>query len=330
MEFNRNKGFSDIMKCCCVIGGTGFIGSFVVRALLNEGRSVIVVGRNEHPTRPLPAGVVYVPGDFGDKYFLRGILRGVDEIIDLAYASVPKTSYDNPVQDIFDNLPPAVNLLEVASTFRLDKVLLVSSGGVIYGHAKNIPINEEHSTNPISPYGITKLAVEKYALMFYATRDLPVVCVRPANAYGESQRPFVGQGFVATAIASIQSGQEIILFGETGTIRDYIHAEDIALGILAALNHGLAGEIYNIGSGEGRSNKDILDALMPLAQADGLETRLKTVPLRAFDVPINVLDSSKLSSATGWTPQVSFPGGIKRTWDWFRNQRTGEHNGLVH
>jgi Nucleoside-diphosphate-sugar epimerases len=88
-----------------VIGGTGFISSFVVRALLDEGRNVVVVGRNEHPTRPLPAGVVYIPGDFGDKYFLRGVLRGVDEIIDLAYATVPKSSYDNPVQDIFDNLP---------------------------------------------------------------------------------------------------------------------------------------------------------------------------------------------------------------------------------
>ena len=93
------------MKCCCVIGGTGFIGSFVVRALLKEERKVLVVGRNEFPSRPLPDKVEYIPGDFGDKYFLRGILRGVDEIIDLAYSTVPKTSYDNPVQDILENLP---------------------------------------------------------------------------------------------------------------------------------------------------------------------------------------------------------------------------------
>lgn len=310
------------MKCCCVIGGTGFIGSFVVRALLKEGRKVIVVGRNELPTRPLPDNVEYNPGDFGDKYFLRGILRGVDEIIDLAYATVPKTIYENPVQDILENLPPAVNFLEVASNFTLDKVVLISSGGAIYGLTDKVPIDERHETNPISPYGITKLSVEKYARMFHATHDVPVVCVRPGNAYGETQKPFVGQGFIATAIASILAGQELCLLGESGTIRDYIHVEDIAYGIVAALLHGQPGDVYNIGSGEGRSNRDILDALQPLARAEGLEIELSTLPLRKFDVPINVLDSSKLRRNTGWEAQVPFSDGIKRTWNWFSSNST--------
>jgi UDP-glucose 4-epimerase len=301
-----------------VIGGTGFIGSFVVKELLAESRKVLVVGRNEFPTRPLPEDVEYIPGDFGDKYFLRGVLRGVDEIIDLAYASVPKTSYDNPVQDIFDNLPSAVNLLDIASGCTIDKIVLVSSGGVIYGRTTQVPINEEHQTNPISPYGITKLAVEKYAQMFHATHNVPVLCVRPGNAYGETQKPFVGQGFVATAIASILSGQELSLFGETGTIRDYIHVQDIASGIIAALNQGVPGEVYNIGSGEGRSNKDILDSIAPFAKAEGMDIRLKTLPLRTFDVPVNILDSSKLHNLTGWIPNVSFAEGISRTWDWYR------------
>jgi UDP-glucose 4-epimerase len=310
------------MKCICVIGGTGFIGSYVVRALLNEGRKVVVVGRNEHPTRPLPEGVAYIPGDFGDKYFLRGVLRGVDEIVNLAYASVPKTSYDNPVQDIFDNLPPAVNLFETATRYGVSKVLMLSSGGVVYGHTEQFPINEMAPTSPISPYGITKLAVEKYAHMFHATQGLPVICVRPANAYGESQRPFVGQGFVATAIASVLAGQEITLFGENGTIRDYIHAEDIAAGIVAALNDGVPGEIYNIGSGTGRSNRDILDALTPLATEAGLDIRLSILPMRSFDVPVNILDSSKLHALTGWQPTVTFEDGIRRTWDCFLSQGT--------
>jgi UDP-glucose 4-epimerase len=309
------------MKCCCVIGGTGFIGSFVVRALLREGRNVIVVARNEFPTRPLPAGVDYVPGDFGDKYFLRGILRGVDEIIDLAYATVPKTSYDNPVGDILENLPPIVNLLDVASKFTLEKVLLVSSGGVIYGHTNKTPIDEEQATNPISPYGITKLAVEKYARMFHTTQGLPIVCVRPGNAYGETQKPFSGQGFIATAIVSILRGLALNLYGEAGTIRDYIHVEDVAGGIVAALLKGRPGDVYNIGSGEGRSNRDILNALQPLAKAEGLEIKLKTLPLRKFDVPINVLDGSKLYRETGWKAQISFFEGIQRTWDWYCQNR---------
>lgn len=305
------------MTCCCVIGGTGFIGHAVVQALLQEKRSVVVVARNKIPTRPLPEGVRHVPGDFGDKYFLQGVLEGVDEIIDLAYASVPKTSYDNPVQDILDNLPPIVNLLDVASSFPLKKVILVSSGGVIYGRVNETPIDEEQPTNPISPYGITKLAVEKYAWLFHTTHNLPVICVRPGNAYGETQKPFSGQGFVATAIASILQGKDLTLFGEDGTIRDYIHVEDIAGGIVAALQKGTTGSVYNIGSGIGRSNRDILDAIRPLASAEGLKLKLNILPLRKFDVPINVLDCSKIQRETGWKARIHFETGLKRTWDWY-------------
>ena len=200
-------------------------------------------------------------------------------------------------------------------------MVLVSSGGVIYGPTDKVPINEEHVTNPISPYGITKLAVEKYAQMFHTTHDLPVVCVRPGNAYGETQKPFVGQGFVATAIASILAGKELKLYGKSGTVRDYIYVNDIARGIVAALIHGRPGDAYNIGSGEGKSNKDILEALEPLARAEGLEIKLNTLPLRKYDVPINVLDSSKLYRCAGWKTQVSFNEGIRKTWDWFNSKQ---------
>lgn len=305
------------MKCCCVIGGTGFIGSYVVRALVESGRKVMVVGRNHIPTRPLPKNVDYVAGDFGDRYFLRGVLQGVDEIIDLAYGTVPKTSYENPVQDILSNLPPAVNLFEVASGLSLDKVVIVSSGGVVYGRANSIPIDEEQPTHPISPYGITKLAVEKYAMMFHLSQGLPVACVRPGNAYGESQKPFIGQGFVATVIASIVAGRDISLFGETGTVRDYIYAEDIANGIVSVLTSGRAGEVYNIGSGEGRSNRDVLDAIAPLVSAEGHSLKVTVLPARSFDVPVNVLDSSKLMRETGWKPLIPFEEGLTRTWRWF-------------
>jgi len=306
------------MRRCCIIGGAGFIGSFVVRSLLDNGRNVIVVGRKEFPTRSLPDDVEYVSGDFGDTSLLHEILQKVDEVIDLAYATVPKTSYENPVQDILENLPPVVHLLDIASQYSLKKILLVSSGGVIYGHTDKTPIDEDQATNPISPYGITKLAVEKYARMFHVTRDLPIVCVRPGNAYGETQKPFSGQGFIATAIASILKESTLELYGEVGTIRDYIHVQDVAEGILAALSNGRPGSVYNIGSGEGRSNRDVLNALCPLAKSQGLEIIVNTRSIRKFDVPVNVLDYSKLNRETGWKAKISFKEGLQRTWDWFQ------------
>jgi UDP-glucose 4-epimerase len=305
------------MKHCCVIGGAGFIGCHLVHALLAQSRKVIVVGRSPIPFRKLPKGVQYICGDYGDRHFLNNTLINVDEIVDLAYSSVPGTSFENPVEDILINLPSVVRLLEVTSSLPVQKVVIISSGGTIYGQAKSLPICEDHPTNPISPYGVTKLAVEKYAFLFKELKGLPVVAVRPSNAFGEHQRPFSGQGFVATAIASALEDKEIIIYGESGSIRDYIYVTDVARGIVAALNDGLPGSCYNLGSGIGRSNKDVLEAIRPLAESVGLGLKVKNAAPRQFDVASNVLDSSKLMYDTGWKPGVTFAEGIDRTWNWF-------------
>lgn len=309
------------MKHCCVIGGSGFIGQHLVNVLLASGRRVSVIGRGGNPPADISPHVEYHSGDIGERDFLKRALRGVNEIVDLAYASVPKTSFDDPVQDILGNLPPTVSLLQTASGLSLDKFVVVSSGGVVYGNANSLPITEEHPTNPISPYGITKLAVEKYSLMYWKTSALPVVCVRPGNAYGERQRPFAGQGFIATAIASALARQELALYGESGTIRDYIHVEDLSRGIVAALGMGRVGHCYNIGTGIGKNNKEVLDALARLGRPIGLEPIVRVLAARPFDVPANVLDSTKLHIDTGWAPEVSFDEGLERTWRWYVDQR---------
>ncbi|MBK5275240.1 MAG: GDP-mannose 4,6-dehydratase [Desulfuromonadales bacterium] len=317
----------DNLNHCCVIGGNGFIGSYLVPLLIASGRIVTVVDRAPFSTINLIENMRYVQADYNDEKFLLRILIDVDEVIDLAYATVPKTSFDDPVNDILTNLPPMVKLLEVACSIGLNKVVLVSSGGTVYGRAQELPLKEDHPTNPISPYGITKLAIEKYAFMYHELKSLPVLCVRPGNAYGARQRPFSGQGFVATAIASILQRKVLNLFGPTGTIRDYIHVEDIANGILAALQYGKTGSCYNIGTGIGMSNKDILDALLPAATSAGFDISVSILPPRNFDVPVNILDSTKLKNETGWEPKVAFEEGIKKTWEWYFEAGLAQKNG---
>jgi len=302
---------------CCIIGGSGFIGHHLVQILANQGKKLIVIGRSHEPIRNLPKGVRYFAGDYGDKSFLRRVLVDVDEIVDLAYASVPKTSFEDPVKDILNNLPSSVNLFEVACSLPIKKLVIVSSGGTVYGKAVKLPISEDHTTKPISPYGITKLAVENYAFMYHALKGLPVVCVRPANAFGEGQKPFTGQGFVATAIASAIEGREINIFGEQSVIRDLIYVTDVANGIAAALNYCTIGECYNIGSGLGSNNQEIIDMIATIAKSRKIEVHLKVLPSRKFDVPANVLDSSKLQNETGWVPNISLLQGLEQTWRYF-------------
>lgn len=303
---------------CCVIGGSGFIGQHLVQLLASQGKDLIVIGRNRLPSRTLPSGVRYIAGDYGDQSFLREVLVDVDEIIDFAYSSVPKTSFEDPVKDILNNLPSAVNLFEVASSLLIKKLVFVSSGGTVYGKAVKLPISEDHPTEPISPYGITKLAVEKYARMYHVLKGLSVVCVRPANAYGEGQIPYTGQGFVATAIASALEGREISMFGEQGVVRDLVYVKDVASGIAAAMKYCPAGECYNIGSGIGRSNQEIIEMLATIAKSKDIKLRVKVLPSRQYDVPANVLDSSKLQKQTGWFPNMSLMTGLEQTWKFFK------------
>jgi UDP-glucose 4-epimerase len=308
------------MKKCYIIGGAGFIGQHLVRQLSVTGRQLIVIDKNKILPESVPNQVTYTQGDYGNSVFLKQVLKDVHEIVLLAHTTTPQTSYDDPVKDILGNVPEAVNLFEMASGLGVKKVVFVSSGGTVYGRAKQLPITEEHPTNPISPYGISKLTIEKYGLMYNELKGLPVVSVRPGNAYGEDQKPFSGQGFIAAAIARILTHQGIILFGESGTIRDYIHVGDVASGIIAALDRGAPGSCYNIGSGVGRTNREVLDAIMPHAKSAGLKVKIQVQPERRFDVPANVLNSAKMRKDTGWISLVSFEEGIQKTWDWFCKQ----------
>jgi UDP-glucose 4-epimerase len=298
----------------CVIGGAGFIGTQVTRQLVAAGRDVVVLGRRPNPGPELPPQVRYVAGDYGDRAVLRQVLRDVAEVIDLAYATVPQTSFADPIYDILANLPPSVQLLQEAAVAKVRKLVLVSSGGTVYGNATFLPITEEHPTCPISPYGITKLTIEKYAGMFHQVADLAVAIARPGNAYGEGQRAFAGQGFIATAVHSIIRGDAIRIFGAEGTVRDYVHVSDVASGILAVLKQGESGHAYNIGTGVGRSNLDVLRDLEPFAARAGCAVRTELLPARRFDVPANVLEARKLSEVSGWRPQVAFAAGLERAW----------------
>lgn len=300
-----------------VIGGAGFIGSHLVPELINSGRTVTVLGRKKLPRYLLPERAKYVQGDFSELELICNLLDKHQEVIHLAYATVPNTSFDDPLSDLLQNLPPSVQLFKEMAD-RGIKLILVSSGGTVYGQATQLPINETHQTKPISPYGVTKLTLENYAYLYAATHGLKFVCLRPANAYGIGQYPFTGQGFIATAIASVFAGNPIKIFGQCGTIRDYLYVSDLASGIVSALEHGRLSELYNLGSGVGLSNLDVIELLTPRLKKIGLSVHIENLPERSFDVQRNVLDSSKLQKHTGWNKKVSFTDGVNNTFEWIK------------
>jgi UDP-glucose 4-epimerase len=314
------------MSKCLIIGGTGFIGTHLVQNLLKRNRKIRVLS-NDSCYVKYPS-VEYIEGDYGDIKLINIVLEDCDEVIHLAHNSL-KMSFDNSlVSDINENLIPTIQLFSRCQQLeQIKKVLFISSGGTVYGLQNTDLIIEQHATDPISSYGVIKLVIEKYAKLFYFQKNLPVIILRPSNAYGPGQKPFIGQGFIATALASVLKDKPINIFGDGSTVRDYIYIGDLVGGIIAALECGKPGEVYNIGSGKGYSNKQIVEQfIIPTAKNEGFDVELNYLPKRGFDVPSNILSNVKLQKISKWIPQVKLKDGIIQTWNWLKENYEIESN----
>jgi UDP-glucose 4-epimerase len=300
-----------------LLGGTGFIGRRLADLCRTTGADVTVVSRHVPPAANLLGGVTYVQGDCASPEVLKQVLRPDHHVVFLAYNSVPKTSFDDPLRDIQENLPLAIALLGVLREVRVRRLLYVSSGGTVYGPTDaHVPIAEDHPTFPISPYGVTKLAIEKYCGMYARLFGVPIVIARPANPYGPGQVPNRGQGFIATAAAKILQGEPLAVFGACGTIRDYIYIDDLCTAMQLLLSADIApGAIFNIGSGQGRNNLEIIAAIAAAAQPPRSDVRIEALPPRDFDVGYNVLSSERLH-ALGWRAPTPLDKGLAHTLPW--------------
>lgn len=301
-----------------LLGGTGFIGRHFAN-FCRTGADIVIISRHEPLDVDRLPFVRYVQGDCASQDFLRQVIQHGDHVVYLAYNSVPKTSFDDPLRDIQENLPLAISLLSVLRDVSVKRLLYVSSGGTVYGPTEaDVPITEDHPTHPISPYGITKLAVEKYCRMYARLFDIPVVIARPSNPYGPGQVPYRGQGFIATAVAKILQGEEIPVFGAHGTVRDYLYIEDLCSAIKVLLDGEPApGTIFNIGSGIGMNNLEVLQAVARSAGCLMSDVKLNFLPARQFDVAYNVLDSRRLE-ALGWRRATTLEQGLPTTIEWVR------------
>lgn len=299
-----------------LLGGAGFIG-YHLSKLLSKNAEVIVISRRLPSSKDRLDGVSYQQGDCGSSEVLKQVIRPGDYVVFLAYSSVPKTSFDDPLLDIQENLPLAINLLTVLREVPIQRLLYVSSGGTVYGHTGSMcPLSEDHPTNPISPYGITKLSIEKYCQMYCRIFGVPVVIARPSNPFGPQQIPFRGQGFVATAVAKILLREEISIFGENGTIRDYLYIDDLASAMALLLRANVAvGSIYNIGASVGMNNVEVLTSIAEVMGLAFSDLHINYLPIRGFDANYNVLATDKLKEL-GWHPSVGFRVGLSRTVEW--------------
>lgn len=281
-----------------VTGGMGFLGRHLLPALTSAGHEVRVMDVYDAPWRE--ASVEFIRGTFDDEALLAPALEGCAAVVHMASSTIPRTSNEDPAADIQTNLSGAVRLLEACRKAGCSRFVFTSSGGTVYGDVHNERITEDHPTEPISSYGIVKLAVEKYMAMYGRLYGMKTASLRIANLYGEHQRHDSGLGAIAAFTHRIVTGNPVEIWGDGSVARDFVYVGDVVLAVLAALKTGKPGLVANIGSGRAVSLNEILDMIEVTA---GCASTRNYLPGRSFDVQRTCLDIGRAKSELGWQPQ---------------------------
>ena len=309
-----------------VTGGAGFIGSHVADRFLREGCEVTVLddlssGKREN----VPAEARLVEIELNDPGLADLFAEGRFDLVDHHAAQIDvRASVADPVLDARSNVLGLLNVLERALEHDVERVVFISSGGVLYGEADRLPTPEESPLRPLSPYGVGKLAGELYLRAYAAVRGLEYAALRYGNVYGPRQSPHGEAGVVAIFGSRILAGEPITIFGDGEQERDYVYVDDIVeANWLAATRplpppDGLEARGWNIGTGRGTSVNALADRLMAIA---GREVERRTAPARPGELQRSVLDPSRAGAALGWRPTVPLDQGLGETMAWLGGEQ---------
>ena len=304
-----------------ILGGNGFIGRHVVAEFVAAGHGVRVFDRprqNRMLNSGHQLGVEWQPGDFLNKADLSRALEGISTVVHLISMTVPQNSFENPVHDAEANLIGTLRLLAAMKEKGVRRVLFISSGGAVYGPPVYLPIDENHPTNPIVPYGISKLAIEKYLQMYAHTDGLQAICLRVSNPYGPGQRIEKAQGVLTTFLYNTLAGMPLEIWGDGEVRRDFLYVQDVAKAFVLAfqyLENGGSKRIFNIGAGQSWSINQLLKII---SEATAIEPQVSWKSPRSFDTPENVLSNALAKSEFGWEPRILIHDGVRKTMEWLR------------
>jgi len=296
-----------------ILGGTGFIGRHVALALLRRSNVVTIAARS--PLTEVPPGVnakllSFVPCDLASADWGSILLDG-DVVHHYACSTIPKTANDDPLGDLDVNVRGTLRFLEALRKRQGTRLLFSSSGGTVYGPARRTPIPEGHALDPITAYGASKVAIEKYLGFYRVMYGLDARIARLSNPYGAGQDPSGKQGAASIFLRLAMSGQPIQVWGDGTVVRDYIHVSDAVAGLLALADAAPGGlgthPVFNLGTGKGVSVAQILAFL---EERLGRSLHVSYFPERTFDVTVNILDIRLARRVLKWSPKLGFNAGM--------------------
>ncbi len=301
-----------------VTGGAGFIGSHIADAFIAHGHLVTIVdnlvtGRREN----LNPQATFHQIDICDNNIAEIFQQGqFDAVCHQAAQMDVRRSVADPAYDANVNILGTLNLLQQCKNTGVKKFLFASTGGAIYGEQQRFPADEEHPTWPASPYGISKLACEKYIFFFAQNYGLRYVFLRYANVYGPRQNPHGEAGVVAIFSTRLLKGEQATINGDGKQTRDYVYVGDVVRANLLALNYP-ENDYFNIGTG---IETDVNTIFRRLDEAAGAGMPEHHGPAKEGEQLRSVLANDKARRLLDWQPKAALAEGLKETVEWFRKR----------
>ena len=299
-----------------VTGGAGFIASHIADAFLEAGHDVVILDdlstgfeKNINPKAK------FVKLDIRDKE-VENLFR--DEKFDVinhhAAQMDVRRSVADPAFDAGTNIIGTINLLQNSIKYGVKKFMFASTGGAVYGEQEYFPADENHPTNPVSPYGISKLSVEKYLFFYYNEYNLNYTILRYANIYGPRQNPFGEAGVVAIFTSKMLKGEQPVINGTGKQTRDYVFVKDVVNANLITLDD-TASDIYNVGTSK---ETDVNYLFNTLNEIIGKNYEEKHGPAAPGEQIRSVITSDKMFNKFNWKPSTELKEGLKETVEFFR------------
>ena len=313
-----------------VTGGAGYIGSFMTKRLLDDGNDVVVADSMERAHTEPDSRAIFFKGDLQDKNFVESIFseHSIDGVIHFAAFIAMGESMQNPYIYFQNNIQSSLNIAEVAVSHDVKKIIFSSTAGV-YGNPTQIPIPEDHPKNPENPYGESKLMFEKILSWYNKTKGLSFACLRYFNAAGAAMDGSMGEAhdpethLIPNILKAILEHRPFKLFGNDydtpdGTcVRDYIHVLDLVeahIRALRKLENAPGGYYFNVGTGKGHSNKEIIDVVKKVV---GHDFDVEVSPRRPGDANELVADASRITTELDFVPKYSdIQTIVESAWKW--------------
>lgn len=259
------------------------------------------------------SAIEFVEGNFSNTADIEAALEQVDFVIHLVGTTLPANSNSQPAFDVESNVIGTIRLLELCIRHNIKRFVFASSGGTVYGKAQELPITEDHPTNPLCSYGISKLAIEKYIRLFHHLHGLDYTILRIANPFGRYQKLAGEQGAVGVFLARINESKTITIWGDGSVTRDYIYAEDVARAFVKALSHSSEHRLFNIGTGIGLSLRDLI---AKIERITGTKVQVEYSAGRTIDVSTNILDPTRANRFLNWRAATDCDTGLRKTLEW--------------